>query len=605
LCDTAVPQPPLKGKEAPYVSYSKRILALLFVLALVAAACGGDDDDAGTDDGADTTAAATEAPDDSGDDDSGDGSEDTTAAPEDDGGDDMAFEAMVLDAGGCDYGGRVESISALDEYTVEFDLCGPHPAFLAQIAFGVFGIQPAEHLEATGGAPLDNPIGTGPYSLQEWVRGDSVVYQRFDDYYGQQAPHQTAVLRWATESAGRLLELQSGNASGMTFPGPEDYETIESDANLVLLDKPEPNVFYMGFTNTFEPWNDVNVRKAVALGIDRQRIIDTFYPPGSETASHFTPCSVENGCEGESWYDFDPEAAQQMLADAGYPDGFETTIYYRDVTRGYLPSPGNVGADIAAQLEENLGITATVQVVESGEFIQTSSAGGYDGIHLLGWTGDYPHVTNFLDFHFAETNLQFGDPYPEIYEPLLAASQEPDPAAAAPLYEEANNAIKELVPMVPVSHAGSAFAATAETQGAYAPPWGQVLFNYWDNGTDTMVFVQGNEPISLYCADETDGESLRACAQVVEALYSYTQDGEVQPQLATECAPNDDLSIWTCSLREDVLFHDGSSFDANDVVASFAAGLDAESPLHTGNSGVFEYYDYLWNGLINAPEGEG
>ncbi|MGB9358714.1 MAG: ABC transporter substrate-binding protein [Acidimicrobiia bacterium] len=569
-----------------------KLLILVFAMALIAAACAGTSDDTttttaaegGTDETTTTAAAETTTT--------------TTVAP------DPGFEGYVLDAGGCDYGGRIETLSALDEYTVEFDLCGPHPAFLQQIAFSVFGIQSEENLEATGGAPLDVPVGTGPYMLEEWVRGDSVIYTNYPDYYGTPAPHQTAVLKWSTESAGRLLELQSGNASGMTFPGPEDFATIEADPNLVLLDKPEPNIFYMGFTNTFEPWNDVNVRKAVALGIDRQRLVDTFYPPGSETASHFTPCSVENGCQGDPWYDFDVEAAQALLAEAGYADGFDTTIYYRDVTRGYLPTPGNVAADIQAQLKENLNINAQVEVMESGEFIQTSSAGGLDGIHLLGWTGDYPHVTNFLDFHFAETNAQFGDPYPEIYEPLAEAAQTADPAAAAPLYEEANNAIKELVPMVAVAHAGSAFGATADVTGAYAPPWGQVLFNFWDNGTDTMVFVQGNEPISLYCADETDGESLRACAQIVEPLYSYTPDGAVQPQLATECVPNEDLSIWTCSLRQGVTFHDGTTFDANDVVVSYTAGLDVASPLHTGNSGVFEYYDYLW-GLINAPAAEG
>jgi ABC-type transport system substrate-binding protein len=563
-------------------------VGLLLAFALVASACagtGGDSTDTGAGDSTTTTAAPSEP---------AESTTTTTAAPSPD------FVGDSLEAGGCDYGGRVDSINALDEFTVEFNLCGPHPAFLAQIAFGVFGIQPKEHLEATGGAPLDNPIGTGPYALKEWVRGDSVVYSRNDDYYGQKAASETFVLKWATESAGRLIELQSGNADGMTFPGIEDIPTIEADPNLVVLDKPEPNIFYMGFTNTFAPWDNVDVRKAVALGIDRQRIVDTFYAPGSETASHFTPCSVENGCEGDSWYDFDPAAAKQMLADAGFPDGFETKIFYRDVTRGYLPTPGNVAADIQAQLKENLNITAEVVVMESGEFIQASSAGELDGIHLLGWTGDYPHVTNFLDFHFAETNLQFGDPYPEIYEPLKTASQTASAADAAPLYEEANNAIKELVPMVPIAHAASSWAATANTKGAYAPPWGSSMFNFWDNGKDTLVFVQGNEPISLYCSDETDGESLRACAQVVEALYSYTQAGDVQPQLATACEPNDDLTVWTCSLRQGVVFHDGSSFDANDVVASFSAGLDASSPLHTGNSGVFEYYDYLWNGLINA-----
>jgi peptide/nickel transport system substrate-binding protein len=576
-----------------------RWLALVAVFALVIAACGdGEVGETTTTAGEEPTTTAGEAT--------------TTVDPG------TSFEGLTLDSGGCGrdlgyldaegepatYGGRVDTITALDELTVEFALCAPHPAFLAQIAFSVFGIQPAEHLEATGGAPLDNPIGTGPYVLEEWVRGDSVVFSRFDDYYGEQAPHATAVLRWATESAGRLVELQAGTVDGITFPGTEDLETIEADPNLQLLPKPEPNIFYMGYTNTFEPWNDPNVRLAVSLGIDRQRIVDTFYPPGSEVASHFTPCSVENGCEGEAFPDFDVETAQQLLADAGFPDGFETAIYYRDVTRGYLPTPGDVAADIQAQLSANLGIEAEIVLMESAEFIQTSSAGGLDGIHLLGWTGDYPHVTNFLDVHFGVDNTQFGDSYPEIADPLREASTTPDPAAAAPLYEAANNAINELVPMLPVAHAGANYAAAADVAGAYAPPWGHEKWNLWDNGTDTLVFMQGNEPISLYCSDETDGESLRACGQVVEALYSYSPEGEVQPQLATECVPNDDLSVWTCSLREGVLFHNGSTLDANDVVVSFTAGLDAASPLHTGNSGVFEYYAYLWNGLINPPEPE-
>lgn len=561
-----------------------RWLALVGVLALVVAACGGTADTTTT-----TTAAAG---------DTTTTAADTTTSVEPD----TPFEGQVLDSGGCDYGGRVNTITALDERTVEFVLCDPHPAFLAQIAFSVFGIQPAEHLEATGGAPLDNPIGTGPYMLDEWIRGDSVVYGRFDDYYGEVAPHQTAVLRWATEGAQRLLELQTGNADMITFPSTDDYETIENDPELVLLPKPEPNIFYVAFTNTFEPFDDPLVRRAIALGIDRQRLVDTFYPPGSEVASHFTPCVVEYGCEGEAWYDFDPEAARELLAEAGFPDGFETTIAYRDVFRGYLPEPGDVANDLAAQLQENLGITAQVELIESGEFIQTTTQGQYQGIYLLGWTGDYPHITNFLDFHFNVDNPQFGVNDPSYADALAEASTLTDPARLAELYAEANNAIKEFVPMVPIVHSTTAYAARADVQNAYAPPWGDTMFNLVDNGRDTFVFMQNAEPISLYCADESDGESLRACQQVVEGLYSYAPDGEIQPQLAEECVPNDDLTVWTCTLREGVLFHDGSALDANDVVVSFTAGLDAASPLHTGNSGAFDYYSYLWNGLINAPE---
>ena len=163
---------------------------------------------------------------------------------------------------------------------------------------------------------------------------------------------------------------------------------------------------------------------------------------------------------------FDPEAARELLAEARYPHGFEMSIYYRDVTRGYLPTPGDVAADIQTQLRENLGINAEIVQMESAEFIQAcSTAGTCDGIHLLGWTGDYPHVTNFLDFHFAAGNAQFGEPHPEIYEPLEEASQLTDAAAAAPLYAEANNAIKELAPMVPIAHAGAFFGASERGPG--------------------------------------------------------------------------------------------------------------------------------------------
>jgi ABC-type transport system substrate-binding protein len=77
----------------------------------------------------------------------------------------------------------------------------------------------------------------------------------------------------------------------------------------------------------------------------------------------------------------------------------------------------------------------------------------------------------------------------------------------------------------------------------------------------------------------------------------------VVPKLATACEGNEDSTVWVCTLREGVTFHDGSTFDANDVVASWSAGIDAADPLHVGNTGAFEYYTYLWTQLINAPAG--
>jgi peptide/nickel transport system substrate-binding protein len=564
------------------------LLSLLVITSVMLTACGGAAteapapiEDPATEAPAPTEAPATEAPE--------------TEAPAD-------FDGMSVAAPDCDYGGKISSIEAVDQLTVVFNLCKPDPAFLAKVAFTPFGIQPSEYIEATGGTGdiLERPIGTGPYMIENWARGDSITYRRFDNYWGEPAIAETAVLRWATEGAARLLELQSGTVDLITNVSPDDFEVVNSDPNLVLNVDPNPNVFYLGMTNTHAPFDNILVRQAVAMGIDRQRIVDNFYPEGSEVPGYFTPCSIPNGCEGDAWYDFDPEAARDLLAEAGFPDGFDTNIYYRDVFRVYLPEPGLVAVELQTQLRDNLGINAQVVQMESGEFIAESGAGNLAGFHLLGWGADYPHVTNFLDFHFGQANTQFGTSYPEIYEHLQEASQIGDVDEAAPIYEAANNAIREQVPMVPIAHGVSADAALASLGGLHARPFGAYVFSLLDPGDDTLVVMQNAEPISLFCADETDGESLTACQQVVETLYDYELDsGDTVPTLATSCEPNEDSTVWTCALREGVTFHDGSDFDANDVVASWAAGIDAANPNHAGNTGTFFYYEYLWDSFIN------
>jgi peptide/nickel transport system substrate-binding protein len=519
----------------------------------------------------------------------------------------MAFEPMVYTAPDCDSGSLIREIAALDELTVQFSLCVPDPAFLSKAAFTAFSIQPKEWIEAAmeNRQILESPVGTGPYYLESWNRGDSIIYRRFDNYWGTPAITDTLVFRWTTEGAGRLLELQTGTVDGIDNPSPDDFDVIRNDPNLELIEREALNVFYFAMTNTFEPFDNLDVRKAVAMGIDRQRIVDNFYPAGSTVASHFTPCAIPNGCTGEDWYEFNPTDAKQLLADAGYPDGFDTKIYYRDVFRGYLPEPGLVATDLQAQLRDNLGINAEIEVMESGAFIEESSAGRLNGFYLLGWGADYPHVTNFLDFHFGQANPQFGTPFSEIYEPLVQGAQLADPDEAEPIYTQANNAIKELVPMVPIAHGGSGVAFRNDVVGGHASPLGNEYFAAVDpGGRTTFVWMQNAEPISLYCNDETDGESLRACEQVLEALLAYEVGGtEVQPALATSCEPNDDLTVYTCNLRSGVTFHDGSAFDANDVVMSWAVAWDFTHPLHIGNTGSFEYFSYLW-GLINVPPAE-
>ena len=505
----------------------------------------------------------------------------------------------------CAYGGEFSQIKAVDELTVEFDLCFPDPAFLSKLAFTSNAIHDTAWLEANmvNHLILARPNGTGPYKFEEHVRGDHITLTRNDSYWGEKAIAETLIIQWSSESAARLLALQAGTVDGIDNPGPDDFGTISGDANLALKNRPALNVFYVGMTNTFAPFDNVAVRQAVAIGLDRQRIVDTFYPGGSTVASHFTPCEIEFGCEGEAWYDFDATAAKAALAAAGFPSGFSTTIYYRDVVRGYLPDPGLVAVELQTQLA-NIGITAEIQVQESGTFIDNSSAGLLNGFYLLGWGADYPDATNFLDYHFNNpANLQFGTIDASVTDALSAGAQTLDTDARQAAYEAANNALRETVPMIPIAHGASATAWKADVAGAHSSPLTSERFSVMDpGGRSQLVWMQNAYPLSLYCADETDGETLRLCEQISEPLYEYETGGTAaQPALAEVCEANADATVWTCSLRSGVRFHDGARFDANDVVASFAVQWDLDHPLHIGRTGSFEYWGALFGTLLNTP----
>jgi ABC-type transport system substrate-binding protein len=350
------------------------------------------------------------------------------------------------------------------------------------------------------------------------------------------------------------------------------------------------------------------------MGIDRQRIVDNFYPPGSTVADYFTPCAIPFGCEGDGYYEFDAAAAKALLAEGLTEEGldpasFSTKLSFRDPPRGYLPDPPTIAQEVAAQLQENLGITVDLDLQESTTFIDNSNNGTLDGLFLLGWGADYPDASNFLDYHFgAGIGKKFGTPDPDLQAAVIRGGQSAADADRLAAYTEANNLIKSQVPVVIVAHGGSGTAFKADVDGAHSSPLTSEVFSVMQAGDrDTLVFMQNGEPGGLYCGDETDGESLRVCEQIKESLYAYKVGGtDTEPSLATECAPNDDLTVWTCTLRDGVTFHDGSTLDASDVILSYAAQWDIRSPLHVGRNGNFDYWPALvGQGFLNQPPAAG
>jgi ABC-type transport system substrate-binding protein len=586
-------------EELPGMSRTSKwlpLLALFAVTAIVFAACAGAASPTPTATSAGATATA--------------GASASAAAASTE-----PFEAISYPEDGssaCDvegYEGIMGSINAPDQYTVEFNLCQPDAAFLSKIAFTSLAINDAGYLEETGGGGdqlVRSPVGTGPYKLQTWTPEQEIILATNENYWGEAPLTPTAIVRWSAEAAQRLVELQSGQVDGIDNPGSDDFETIEGSADLKLFPRTALNIFYIGFNNNQPPFDDEAVRQAFAKGINREQIVENFYPSGSEVATHFTPCSIPGGCTGEAWYEFDAAAAKSELEAAGFDFSQTYPIHLRDVVRGYLPEPTVVAQEIQQQLKTNLGVNTTIDVRDENTYLTEASEGKLPGLHLLGWGADYPDVTNFLDVHFGVgASEQFGEKYEDITGPLQEGAATADQATRDELYAQANDAIREHVPMIPVAHGGSATAFRADVEGAHSSPLGnEALFAMKAGDRQQLVWLQNGEPGGLYCADETDGESLRVCEQIMEPLYSYEIAGTApEPLLAEECTPNEDSTQWTCTLRQGVTFHNGAAFDATDVVMSYAVQWDAEHPLHVGkeDSGLFEYWTYLFAGFLNPP----
>lgn len=313
------------------------------------------------------------------------------------------------------------------------------------------------------------------------------------------------------------------------------------------------------------------------------------------------PAPTEAPAEPEAPVETEAPAEPEAPAEAA---PLEIELAFRVVDRAYLPSPDKVAQEIQAQLKE-VGINVTLKEMESTAFIDSTAAGN-EGFYLLGWNADYPDATNFYDYHFATSeNMQFGTLYDDMVAEIRAAGKLSDPEARQGHYDTINQMLKDYLMMIPVANGGSSTVFAADVEGAHSSPLGNEVFSVMGNGTDTLVWMQNAEPNALWCSDETDGESLRACEQVYEALLAFEVGGtDVIPSLAESYEANETLDEWTFKLRSGVTFHDGATFEANDVVATYVSLWDAASPNHTGRTGQFEYFGAFFGSPINTEAAE-
>jgi ABC-type transport system substrate-binding protein len=495
----------------------------------------------------------------------------------------------------------ISRIEAVDELTVRFNLCAPDPAFTQKLAVTNFSVNDSGWLATAidDGSLATTMNGTGPLALLAWEQGVQIVLTRNDSYWGDRAASERVVIQWEPESAARLVQLRAGTVDAADNAAPTDEAAIAADASLALLSRPGFNTFYLNFNNRYAPVNDVRVRQAIAQALDRQRIVDLFYPSGTTLATHVPPCVIDGACVGDAWYAQDLVAARALLAEAGYPNGLDLTLSLRETPRAFLPDPVAVATDIQAQLAA-IGIRVTLDVQEAGGYIGKLLSGELRGASFSAALPDYPEVWNSLGIDFGSASgPAHGDQYPRLVALLDEAQRESDPSEREALFTQINNEIRTQVPVVPIANGASLIATRAAVRSLVASPVAMERFDRVSvEGSNTFTWLQGGEPAGLYCMDEEDREAVRICAQVMEGLYGYAVGGTAaEPRLATECVASADGLVVECALRRDVRFHNGARLDAGDVLDSFAAAWDCTHPLHIGRTGDFRGWSWIMGTL--------
>jgi peptide/nickel transport system substrate-binding protein len=492
------------------------------------------------------------------------------------------------------------SVEAVDTYTVRFTLTRPDAAFLYKLAFPAFGPQSPANIEKYGGGGdlVRNPVGTGPFRLEEWRPDDHITLTRYEDYWGEKPALETLTYRAIREAPARFLELQAGTVDGVDNLSPDDIPAAQAEPDINVFLRPPFNIGFLGINRVHEPFDDVRVRQAVAMAIDREELVQALYPPTAATASQFVPPGIFGHTEGLEDWPHDPGRAKKLLAEAGYPDGFETTLWVMGISRPYFPNPDRVGEVLQADLAE-VGIRVEIVTYDWGTYLERMFAGEAD-LFLNGWMADYPDATNFLDTFFgAGTDDSLGGTFPELVGLLQEAGSTLDAAERQRLYDQANQLIHENVPAVPIVHNSSAVAFRDTVHGVQASPFSQELFYPVSvEGKEDLIFGRSGDSVGLDCADESDFESLMVCAQIFEPLVAFKPGTtEITPGLAERWEVSDDLRTWTFYLREGVKFHDGTNLDADAVVFNFERWWDRENPYHVGHTGSFVHWTYYFGGF--------
>jgi len=322
----------------------------------------------------------------------------------------------------------IEGVEALGDTSVRIDLAAPQGNFLFNLAWGDAVMVAPESIEDI----KNQPIGTGAFRFEQWRRGDQISLSRNADYWGEAASLEAATFKFISEPTAAYAAMLAGDIDAFySYPAPENLAQFERDPRFTVLSGNTEGETILAMNNQQAPFDDIRVRKAVSHAIDRQAIIDgAMFGYGTPIGSHFAPHNPDY-VDLTANAAFDPALARDLLAQAGYAEGFSTTLK--------LPPPSYArrgGEIIAAQLRE-VGIEAEISFLEWAQWLEQVFRGYDYGLTIVSHTE--PMDINI----YARPDYYFQYDNPDFQALIETLAVESDPAARSDLLAQAQTMIAE------------------------------------------------------------------------------------------------------------------------------------------------------------------
>lgn len=361
---------------------------------------------------------------------------------------------------------NLEKIEATGDYVVKFTFRQPEPAFPAKVAYHGCPIFSPQSFDAEG--RIVHPYGTGPFKFAEYKKGEALVVVRNDDYWGGKPKLEKVIFKVIPDPSTRLAALQSGEIQAIADVGgvlPEQAAVIKGDPNLVLLSRPVTTTHYLLFNNKKPPFNDVRLRQAVSLTIDRSQLVKEVLNGYGEPADTIF-ASLARAWVVKGLWTTDKNKARELAAQvkAGTPRKVVFVVNSALANRWpYKPMAEIMQSELKA-----LGFEVELKMLEMGAWKEALKKGDYD-LTL----SPYTLMTGDPDFFFGrwihsrgQMNRERGLGYnnSEADRLVEAASAEPEPAKRKGLYDRLQRLVASDVPLCPIYHDVCLYATRKEVQ---------------------------------------------------------------------------------------------------------------------------------------------